>query len=107
MPSHVSENSVFVEPDANGKMPYSWAHHQVKTTTDFATSNSLITWVLGGFNHHVAHHLFPNISHVHYSKMTPIIKQIIKRYGLKYNHESSALRAYLSHYGLLKNNGKQ
>lgn len=107
VPSHVSENSVFVEPDANGRMPYSWAHHQVKTTTDFATSNSFITWVLGGFNHHIAHHLFPNISHVHYSKMTPIIKQNIKRYGLKYNHESSVLRAYLSHYDLLKNNGKQ
>ncbi|WP_299441548.1 acyl-CoA desaturase [uncultured Aquimarina sp.] len=107
VPSHVSENSVFVTPDYNGKMPYSWAHHQVKTTTDFATNSYMTTWILGGFNHHIAHHLFPNFSHVHYPKMTPIIKRLAQKYELGYNHESSALRAYVSHYNLLKNNGKK
>ncbi|MBC8753355.1 acyl-CoA desaturase [Kordia sp. YSTF-M3] len=107
VPSHVSENSVFITPDSDGKMPYSWSHHQVITTTDFATNSYLTTWLLGGFNHHVVHHLFPNVSHVHYPKMTPIIKRLAKKYGLEYNHESSALHAYISHYNLLKNHGKQ
>jgi len=107
VPSHVSENSVFIEPDSTGKMPYSWAHHQIMTTTDFATNSNLTTWLLGGFNHHVVHHLFPKVSHVHYPKMTPIIKRLAKKYGLKYHHETSTFRAYLSHYNLLRNNGKQ
>lgn len=107
VPSHVSENSVFVSPNINGEMPYSWAHHQVVTTTDFATNSYLTTWLLGGFNHHIAHHLFPRISHAHYPKITPIIKRLTKKYGLVYNHENSAFHAYVSHYNLLKNNGKQ
>ncbi|WP_298512091.1 acyl-CoA desaturase [uncultured Kordia sp.] len=107
VPSHVSEHSVFVTPNSDGKMPYSWAHHQLITTTDFATNNSLTTWLLGGFNHHVAHHLFPKVSHIHYPNITPIIKQLAKKYDLPYHHESSVFHAYLSHFNLLKNNGKQ
>jgi len=107
LPSHVSENSVFISPDEDGKMPYSWAHHQMITTIDFATNSHFTTWLLGGFNHHIAHHLFPKVSHVHYPKITPIVKRLAEKYGIKYHHESSLLNAYLSHYNLLKNNGKQ
>ena len=106
IPSHVSENSVFVSPDANGKMPYSWSHHQVMTTTDFATESSITTFLLGGFNHHITHHLFPKYSHIHYPKMTPIIKRLAINYGLTYNHENNVVSAYMSHFNLLKNNGK-
>lgn len=107
LPSHVSEHSVFIEPDADGKMPYSWAHHQMVTTTDFATNSTLTTWLLGGFNHHIAHHLFPKVSHVHYPKITPIIKRLAAKYDIVYNHENNVLKIYLSHYNLLKSNGKQ
>lgn len=107
VPSHVSENSIFPLPNKEGVMPYSWSHHQVITTSDFATKNSVITWFLGGFNHHIAHHLFPAISHIHYSKITPIIKKTILEYGLPYKHVDSLFQAYKSHYLLLKNNGKK
>jgi len=107
VPSHVSENSIFVRPAADGKMPYSWSHHQIITTTDFATNSKSTTWLLGGFNHHITHHLFPNVSHIHYPKLTPIIKRLVVKYGLRYNHENSLFKAYVAHYNLLKNNGKQ
>lgn len=107
VPSHVSEHSIFVAPDESGRMPYSWSHHQMITTTDFATKSRLVTWLFGGFNHHVCHHLFPNISHVHYAALTPIIKRMALKYGVPYSHESSLWSAYLSHYNLLKNNGKK
>ena len=42
-------------------MPHSWSHHQVITTSDFATNSKLITWILGGFNHHISHHLSSQI----------------------------------------------
>lgn len=107
VPSHVSEHAVFVSPNDTGKMPHSWAHHQLITTTDFATNNKLTTWLLGGFNHHVAHHLFPKISHVHYPKITPIIKELTQKKDLPYHHENSIFHAYRSHFNLLKNNGKR
>lgn len=106
VPSHVSEHSVFVTPNSDGKMPYSWSHHQLITTTDFATNSRFTTWLFGGFNHHVAHHLFPKVSHMHYPNITPIIKQLAKKHDLPYRHESNIFQAYVSHFNLLKNNGK-
>lgn len=106
VPSHVSETSIFPLPNKEGLMPYSWSHHQVITTTDFATKNTTTTWILGGFNHHISHHLFPSISHIHYSEITPIVKQTIIEFNLPYSHISSLFKAYKSHYNLLKKNGK-
>ncbi|MCH2193617.1 fatty acid desaturase [Kordia sp.] len=107
VPSHVSEHAVFVTPNNDGKMPYSWSHHQLITTTDFATNCQLTTWLLGGFNHHVAHHLFPKVSHIHYPNITPIIQQLAKKYNVPYHQENSVFQAYQSHFNLLKNNGEQ
>lgn len=107
IPSHVAEDSVFLLPDENGVMPNSWSHHQVLSVIDFATSNWFLNFFFGGFNHHIAHHLFPNINHVHSSKITPIIKETVKEYGLPYNYEHSFINAYISHYKLLRNNGIQ
>lgn len=105
IPSHVAEHSRFPLPDNEGLMPHSWSHHQVLTVIDFATQNWMLNLLFGGFNHHVTHHLFPGICHVHYPKLTPIIAQTCREYGLDYRHESSFLNAYFAHYRLLKNNG--
>lgn len=107
IPSHVAENSLFLLPDENGIMPHSWSHHQVLSVIDFATGNWFLNFFFGGFNHHVTHHLFPNINHVHSVYLTPIIKQTAAEFQLQYNHENSFLNAYISHYKLLKNNGIQ
>jgi linoleoyl-CoA desaturase len=107
IPSHVAENSLFLLPDENGVMPNSWSHHQVLSVIDFATSNWFLNFFFGGFNHHVAHHLFPAINHTHCTAITPIIKQTAQEFGLPYNHEDSFLNAYFSHFRLLRNNGVQ
>lgn len=104
VPSHVSDESEFPLPDENGILPYSWSHHQVHTTIDFATDSKMWTWLLGGFNHHIVHHLFPNISHIHYELITPIAKRTIEEFNLPYQHQDSLWKAYLSHYRLIKNN---
>jgi len=107
IPSHVAEDSAFPLPDESGKMTTSWSHHQLQTIRDFATSNWFLNFLFGGFNHHLAHHLFPNICHVHYVQITPIIKEKAIGYGLPYHHEESFINAYFSHYKLLKKNGLQ
>ena len=43
-----------------------WALHQLKTTANFATRNRLISWLVGGLNFQVEHHLFRRVSDVHY-----------------------------------------
>lgn len=105
VPSHVCEHSVFPMPDERGILPYSWSHHQVITTSDYATDSRFMTWLLGGFNHHVVHHLFPEVSHVHYFNLTPVVKRTIVQYNLPYQHLNSIFKAYISHFYLLKNNG--
>ncbi|WP_425640016.1 fatty acid desaturase family protein [Algoriphagus yeomjeoni] len=107
IPSHVAEDSAFPLPDESGQIRTSWSHHQLHTIRDFATSNWFLNFLFGGFNHHLAHHLFPKICHVHYVSITPIIKETAKRLGLPYHYEPSFINAYLSHYKLLKKNGLQ
>jgi linoleoyl-CoA desaturase len=105
VPAHVASTSEFPLPDENGLMPHSWSHHQLLTTTDYATNNPIINWLMGGFNHHIAHHLFPKINHVHYGNITPIVKQTAEEFHLPYNYERSLYNAYISHFNLLRNNG--
>lgn len=107
IPSHVAEDSLFLLPDEDGVMPNSWSHHQVLSVTDFATNNWFLNYFFGGFNHHITHHLFPNINHIHYTEITPIVRDTILEYGLPYNYEDSFFNAYLSHFKLLRNNGKK
>lgn len=106
IPSHVAEASNFPLPNHNGTMPHSWSHHQVHTVIDFATTNPFLNFFFGGFNHHLAHHLFPGICHIHYPPVTKIVKQTVLEFGMTYQHEDSFLNAYLSHYKLLKNNSQ-
>lgn len=106
IPSHVSDHSAFPLPDEHGYMPQSWSHHQLSTITDFATANPFLNFFFGGFNHHLAHHLFPRICHVHCVHITPIIRETAAEFGLPYKHEASFVRAYLAHFRLLRNNGR-
>ncbi len=99
--AHVNEHSKFPVPDENGDMQDCWASHQINSTNDFGTENPIINYIFGGFNFHVAHHLFPNISHVHYHKITPLIKEVIEQNGLTYQ-EMGMFEALLSHWYLLK-----
>ena len=40
------------------------------TTANFATDSKLAAFFTGGLNQQVEHHLFPNICHVHYKKLS-------------------------------------
>jgi linoleoyl-CoA desaturase len=102
--AHVDEHAVFPLPDAEGHMNNTWARHQLQTTSDFATTNPFVNMLYGGFNHHVAHHLFPNVCHVHYKKITELVKSNASLYGLPYK-EMTMSAAIISHFKLLKRAG--
>lgn len=104
--THVGENANFPQPNSQGIMPNSWSHHMMITAGDFATSSFLITHLFGGFNHHVIHHLFQHICHIHYPDLTRILIKVSTRHNISYRSEKYLLIAVLSHFKLLRNNGK-
>ncbi|GAB3837793.1 fatty acid desaturase family protein [Hymenobacter jeollabukensis] len=83
-----------------------WAVHQLKTTANFATNNKLVTWLLGGLNFQVEHHLFPKISHVHYPAINKIIKQACAEFDVVYNEFPRMRSAVLSHVLFLRQLGR-
>ncbi|HRF18380.1 MAG TPA: fatty acid desaturase, partial [Chitinophagaceae bacterium] len=102
--AHTVEHTHF--PQANPethKMEDEWAIHQLKTTANFATSNKLISWWVGGLNFQIEHHLFPKISHVHYPAISKIIKKACKDFNIPYIEYPKMRLAVASHVSHLKN----
>jgi linoleoyl-CoA desaturase len=102
--AHVVEGAD--QPVLESNMPIDWSVHQLHTTSDFARNNKFITWYVGGLNFQIEHHLFPNICHVHYKQLAPIVEQTAKEYGIYYNLKPSFNSALLSHIYRLKELGK-
>lgn len=106
-PAHVVDLTEFPLPDSNGNMQDDWAAHQLKTTTNFATKSWAFSWFVGGLNFQVEHHLFPNICHVHYKKLAPIIKQTAQEFNLPYYSKKTFVGAVAAHAKLLYTLGKK
>jgi linoleoyl-CoA desaturase len=67
----------------------------------------LLSWFVGGLNYQVEHHLFPNICHVHYKSIAPIIKETAKEFNLPYHSQPTFISAIVSHAKLLRELGKE
>jgi linoleoyl-CoA desaturase len=80
--------------------------HQLKTTANFGTRSRVLTWLCGGLNHQIEHHLFPNICHVHHRKLAPIVKKTAQEFGLPYYSQVSFWTALQVHTRMLKTLGK-
>jgi len=104
--THVDEHAHFPMSPEDGKMPTTWAEHQMSVTKDFSTNSALANFLFGGFTHHVAHHLFPSVAHTYY----PYITKVIRRYAAEYNLPYTSYpfwKAVASHFRLLKHNGRE
>lgn len=100
--AHVVEGAEQPMPDADGNIHNEWSVHQLKTTSDFARNNLFLNWYVGGLNFQIEHHLFPNICHIHYRKIAPIVEQTAKQYGITYNLKPTFTDALASHIRRLK-----
>ncbi len=105
--AHTVEETEFPLPaQTSGKIENEWAIHQVVTTANFATNNKLISWLVGGLNFQIEHHLFPKISHVHYPAISKIIKKSCEEYGIKYTDYPKMRHAIVSHVAYLRKLGQ-
>ena len=105
-PAHVMETSDFPLPNSEGKIEEYFAVHEMRTTTNFAPESKLFSWYVGGLNFQIEHHLFPNICHVHYRKLSPIVKRTAKEFGVPYNVQPSFFKALVEHGKMLKRLGR-
>lgn len=106
--AHTVEHTHFPVPhEETGKLDDEWAIHQLKTTANFAPRNRFISWLVGGLNFQIEHHLFPKISHVHYTKIRKIIKQACAEYDVPYIEYARMRQAVVSHVSFLKQMGRK
>jgi len=104
-PAHVVEETDFYTTDENGSVENNWAIHQLMTTSNYANNGQIFAWFVGGLNHQIEHHLFPNVCHVHYQDISPIVKQLALEYELPYHEHRTFFGALKSHFTLLNNLG--
>src|SRR5690554_4622424 len=103
--AHVVGDTEIYEADESGTMKNTWAIHQLFTTVNFGTNNWLVNWYTGGLNHQVEHHIFPNISHVHYKSISQIVKETALEHNLPYKEYETTRKAIIAHFGHLKQMG--
>ena len=84
------------------KVEEEWMIHQIQSTANFATKSKVLTWILGGLNFQVEHHLFPKISHIHYPAINAIVQQTCKEYNIQYLEFKSFWAAFKSHLKVIK-----
>ncbi len=103
MLAHVLEGLEFPEPDPKSNtIEDEWAVFQLKTTADFAPHNPILNWYVGGLNYQAIHHLFPQICHIHYPKIAPIVAEVAKEFGVNYQVYPTFSSAFASNYRWLK-----
>ncbi|MEI9918821.1 MAG: acyl-CoA desaturase [Bacteroidota bacterium] len=106
-PAHVIDGTEYPLPDENGNLENNWAIHQLHTTTNFGRKHRLFSWFVGGLNYQVEHHLFPNVCHVHYRAIAPIVENTAKEFGLPYKSKETFLEAIVAHAKIMRELGKK
>jgi len=105
--AHVVQETENPIPTDEGEIENTWAIHQLFTTANFAPKNWLVNYYTGGLNHQIEHHIFPNISHIHYDKISEIVKQTAKECELPYYEFKTTREAIKSHFRHLRELGRQ
>jgi linoleoyl-CoA desaturase len=105
--AHVVPEAAFHAADPAGRwMPTGWAEHQVRATVDFAPSNRLLGWYVGGLNFQVEHHLFPDVCHVHYPALAGCVEATCLAHGVPYRTQPTLRAAVAAHYRFLRALGR-
>ncbi len=101
--AHVTTTQEFASEEKLKKTD--WALFQMASTANFAPNNKFLSWYLGGLNHQIEHHIFPNLSHTHYPEIQHIVKKFCADRGVGYQVFPSLLSAIRHHQRHLKTYG--
>jgi len=99
--THHVEATSYYKADKNGFITTSWFDNQVRSSNDFHPFSRTANFIFGGFNNHIAHHLFPHIHHVHYPSLNRILYRVMKSHHI-YPNVTSFTGGIFSHLRHLK-----
>jgi linoleoyl-CoA desaturase len=100
--THVYDGTTYPLPDEHGDIDNNYALHVLETTADFSRHSRIGSWLMGGINIHVIHHILPKVCHVHYPALTKILIQTCEDHGIKYQENPTFWSAIKKHYKILK-----
>ena len=102
--NHINGSVIF--PDASSKPGMTWSEMQVATAVDYATDSPLWSFLTGGLNTQVVHHLFPWILSSYYVDINPIVEKTCAEYGVSYMSYSGIWDIWKAHIKYLKMMGQ-
>jgi linoleoyl-CoA desaturase len=96
--AHINGDTTFPEPVGSPQqIDNEWAVHQVETTADFAPTNWLLNFYVGGLNYQIEHHLLPHICHMNYPRLAPIVRATCAEFGIHYQCYDTWREAFACH----------
>jgi linoleoyl-CoA desaturase len=102
--THHVESTSYPTTDEQGYINTSWVMNQIRSSNDMHPFSQLANFILGGFNNHIAHHLFPHYHHIHYPAINKIVYQVLRDNHIEPN-QTTYWGGVLSHLRLLKKMG--
>ncbi|WP_298541316.1 fatty acid desaturase [uncultured Aquimarina sp.] len=102
--THHIEGVVYPETDNSGFIKTSWLMNQIESSNDFYPFSNIANFVFGGFNNHIAHHLFPHVHHMYYPALNKILYKTLLSNNIIPN-QTSYLGGVISHLSHLKQLG--
>ena len=103
--THHVEETQYPKTDPRGYINASWLMNQVRSSNDMYPFSKTANFILGGFNNHIAHHLFPHYHHVYYPQISKILYEMLNESGITPNC-TSYFGGIKSHLKLLKRMGE-
>ncbi|RMG16076.1 MAG: acyl-CoA desaturase [Bacteroidetes bacterium] len=100
--THVYDGTHYPMPDEEGNIENNYAIHVLETTADFSRKSKIGSWLMGGINIHVIHHIMPGVCHVHYPALTEILIRVANEHGLQYKEHKTFWEALKKHIRMLK-----
>ena len=104
--AHCVEEADFASPEELAVEPRLWAVHEVETTVNFCPRNRVLSWLVGGLNYQIEHHLFPRVPHTHYPRIAEIVQRNAELHGVRYVAQHSLRAALRSHFRHLRTMGR-
>jgi len=104
--AHIVLDAEFPQPDENGGIDNNWTIHQMATTSNYSPKSRFFSWLIGGLNFQVEHHLFPNISHIHYRKLSQIVSMTALEFQVPYLVKETFFGAIGDHVKMLRQLGR-
>lgn len=84
-----------------------WAKSQVQTTLDYGHGSPAAAYLSGALNYQSVHHLFPTVSQYHYPAITPVVMEVARKHGVKFNVVPTFVDAFKAHVQHLRDLGQE